>query len=513
MNKLRIKKKTDRKILWRRFEYYINFVIIACCLVIAFNVHLNDNSNNYTSSIIEKSKMIYVFHDYEGNVYILNDTIHGAADSWDYLFDDEVPDSIKRNDDSTGTASLWDWSSGEDTQTGKTIDNKSNDDTIKDNQVSLEDIMNDLWIDDNIEDNHNVDNTTNISDTTEISLNEWDDDWTRYSIKEEYDANNSTLTIEKLDIDSNTPTQNNNVNNEDLLSAKSFTFTSDGWVIPILIPWDELYLNRNTNNEYDDNFKWRKDSNKNSDSYQDGYSDCMTPWWYKIAHWDSVLAYQQMDNAPDICNIERRFCWKGKLSWTYTQQWCSINENYTYEQWWEATPTQKEKEPKYKTTQNPDWTVTVNDTEIGGAFVFDKPSQTSTPSYNLSDNVKPEDEEVDQTKRPTWDCTAPRWEKVKHGQFVQAFRHSNWFSDAPCEAQLRLCTMWDLIWSYTESSCKTWDTSFIDWINGSPTRETYSKEKLDWVREQINQEINYNKWLRRFSNSDELEKILNILDE
>jgi hypothetical protein len=97
--------------------------------------------------------------------------------------------------------------------------------------------------------------------------------------------------------------------------------------------------------------------------------------------------------------------------------------------------------------------------------------------------------------------------------FVQAFKHSNGFSDAPCEAQLRLCTNWELMWTYTESTCKTWDTSFIDWINWSPTRETYSKEKLDRVKDLINEEVNYDKWLRRFSNSDELETILTILDD
>jgi len=38
--------------------------------------------------------------------------------------------------------------------------------------------------------------------------------------------------------------------------------------------------------------------------------------------------------------------------------------------------------------------------------VFDRPSQTATPEYHVSDNVKI-DEEVEQTKRPHRDCTAP----------------------------------------------------------------------------------------------------------
>ena len=238
----------------------------------------------------------------------------------------------------------------------------------------------------------------------------------------------------------------------------------------------------------------------------------MTPWWYKIVHGDSVLAYQQMDNAPDICNIERRFCRKWKLSWTYTQQWCFINKSYTYAQWWEANPTPKTEEIKSDTTQNSDWTVTVNKPLWTGSFVFDKPSQSSTPSYNNTNNIK-KDNEVDQTTRPHRNCTTPRWEKVLHGQIIQAFKHSNWFSDSPCEAQIRLCSMWKLKWSYTESSCKTWDTSFIDWINGSPTWKTYSKEKLKRVKNQIKNENVYDKDYKKITNVDALERILRLLDD
>ena len=148
--------------------------------------------------------------------------------------------------------------------------------------------------------------------------------------------------------------------------------------------------------------------------------------------------------------------------------------------------------------------------------MFDKPGTTHTDYYSV-DNVRSEDEEVDQTSRPLWDCTAPWWEKINHGQFIQAFKHANWFSDAPCEAQLRLCSMGELMWSYTQSTCKTRDTSFIDWVNGSPTWDTYSKEKLDLIRKQIKNEEKYYKNERkkvdRSTDSEALDRILLILDK
>ena len=525
MGKFRIKKKKETNLIWNKLRHYIDLIIVVCCLVITFNIH----PNNSTDQVAEKSKMLYIFHDYEWNEYILNDTIHWAADSWAYLFDDEVPSDIKWDESTENSASLaeltnaQDQSEKQDTET-KTNENINTNNDVKNNQVSLDDIMTDLWIEDiDISNEHNNAQSSNTTTTGDSSLiinvsdfpDNTDPNGTRYTIKEENDEDSSILIIEKQD--GNT-SKSDPSNNENLLSARTFTYRYEWWVQPTLIPRDQLSLyNSSISSSSYNNSDWSisKTDNwtsNNSTNIIDEYADCMTPWWYKIMHWDSVLAYQQMSNAPDICNIERRFCWKWKLSWTYTQQWCSINENYTYEQWWEAEVTKKEKESRYKTSQNPDGTVSVVEDVTTWSFVFDRPRPDDSINYETKYNLRTEEPEVDQTKQAHRDCTAPWWEKVWHWMFVQAFKHSNWFSDSPCEAQLRLCTNWDLIWTYTEPTCKTRDTSFIDWINGSPTRETYSKEKLERVKDQINEERNYDKSFKRYSTSDELDRILYILD-
>ena len=38
---------------------------MACCLIIAFNIHPSNISDD--NNEIEQTKMIYIFHDYEGN--------------------------------------------------------------------------------------------------------------------------------------------------------------------------------------------------------------------------------------------------------------------------------------------------------------------------------------------------------------------------------------------------------------------------------------------------------------
>ena len=73
------------------------------------------------------------------------------------------------------------------------------------------------------------------------------------------------------------------------------------------------------------------------------------------------------------------------------------------------------------------------------------------------------------------------------------------------------------MWTYTESTCESRDTSFIDRINGSPTWKTYSKEKLELIKKQIKNENKYYKDARKnetkSTNSIALDKILYILDQ
>ena len=41
-----------------------------------------------------------------------------------------------------------------------------------------------------------------------------------------------------------------------------------------------------------------------------------------MEHGASVLAYEQRADSPNICNIQRRSCWNGKLSGSFTQRSC-----------------------------------------------------------------------------------------------------------------------------------------------------------------------------------------------
>jgi len=537
MNAIKIRKKKERKILWDRAIKYIYLIILSCCLTVVNNLH------PYEEPIIEneKSEMIYIFHDYAGNQYILNNSAHWSASSREYLFNEEVPEEFKNDDDileinlSTETGNQSDTihdeeiisidlqnNSNENAESWNLIImswtsllDKEDSELKKDNQVSLNDIMDELWVE------SENDKDSLIIDGNKIQLS--DEDW-YYKITE-FSEDESKMVIEwqnGYENNSDWNETNENLTENITLDGESFKFLNSGLVLPTLIPREDINFLWYSEYDSDNNLnwnnsrttqKWEEEELEPGIHIIDDYADCMTPWGYKIEHGESILAYQQLKNAPNICNIERRFCWNGKLSGTYNQQWCSVNEDYSYEVSWQAEVVHHEEKPKWETKQNPDWSVTVVKKEVWTDFLLDRPSRTYTYDIGSGDNIVTDVEEIDQTERVHRDCTTPRWEKVKHGQFIYAYKHANGFSDSRCEMQIRLCSMWKLNWSYKNSTCKTRDTSFIDWINNSPTWDTYSKAKLDWVKEQIKYEKSYDKEYWRITDSDALDRILTTMDK
>ena len=87
VKKIKLRKRKEKKLIWNKTKQYILLWIIACCLAIGLNIHPQNSSLN-------TDEMIYVFHDYERNIYILNDTTHWSADNINYLFNDNIPEEL-----------------------------------------------------------------------------------------------------------------------------------------------------------------------------------------------------------------------------------------------------------------------------------------------------------------------------------------------------------------------------------------------------------------------------------
>lgn len=514
MKKIKVKRIKEKKIIWNRTKHYIILWIITCCLIVSFNLHPN---NKLTSS--NNNEMIYVFHDYERNSYILNNSFHGSAEDLEYLFNDSTPKTIKWEDNNIGTVSL---------------ENLEINDTY-DNQISIENIMNELWIDNTyIITDESKENTLTI----DLSNNSKENN-NLYQTTQDW----QTLTITKskkiISLKNNWNFKNDNIN-KDWIIVKDFEKISESWILPSLISRNHL-KNPDVYASYEDEYNYTNlDENSKNDTTileektswwintLPDYADCTTPRWYKISHWESVLAYKQIDNIPNICNIEKRICWNWKLSWTYSQQWCSINNNQTNTNQNTSQDTSKTTDSyknnqnsyihnsdptiKLNTRQNKDWSVSVYKAETEWSFIFDKPSNTSTEFHHWNDNIKTYGS-VQQTKEKHANCITPWWEEVLHGQLVQAFKHANWFYDIPCETQIRLCSMWKLDGSYSQESCKLWESSFYNRFNWGTNKDKYYENKIKKIKQKIQDEEKYYNEIRWLSEEEALDKIFYRLDE
>jgi hypothetical protein len=212
--------------------------------------------------------------------------------------------------------------------------------------------------------------------------------------------------------------------------------------------------------------------------------NCTTPWGKIIEHWASVLAYQQRNDVPDICNIQRRICNDWILWWNFDQKSCQTNLPYMYEKQEVVLYNEKKIDPLIQPGQ---------DVPINKWGTFDIKWKINW--YNNPDTLRNNGEDiasqtdnktVDQTSMIKPNCISPWWNIVLNGQFVRAYRYKNGFINHPCEVELRPCMQGNLEWTYNNSSCKHWDISFEDFMDWY-----FDKEEPSMLRiiETLNKDI------------------------
>lgn len=81
---------------------------------------------------------------------------------------------------------------------------------------------------------------------------------------------------------------------------------------------------------YNGNLNWSYSQQSCSSQYQ--YGSCSLPRWWSISHGQSVTAYQWWANWE--CFSQTRFCYNGNLNWSYSQQSCNSQQQGCYLPWW-----------------------------------------------------------------------------------------------------------------------------------------------------------------------------------
>ena len=210
------------------------------------------------------------------------------------------------------------------------------------------------------------------------------------------------------------------------------------------------------------------------------YKDCKTPRWVTIKHKESILAYQQRKDVPDVCNIQRRTCNNGVLDWTFTQPACDetviyVNSNSSSKK----TNSVSSNVVSYTKKQ----VVSYNDTSVKSELIqtpkyaknewaeYDKNWKLKNGEKQPKTDRKNGDEEwvireydsKEQINVKHYNCKSPWWEIVQHGQFVRAYEFPFWFTHASCRIELRLCVDWELLGSYWYKDCEYLDVTYEEY--------------------------------------------------
>ncbi len=239
--------------------------------------------------------------------------------------------------------------------------------------------------------------------------------------------------------------------------------------------------------DIDESFHLPPDGGKDSTPAVDesivvSYASCTTPRNTTIAHGDSVLAYAQRRDDPAICNIQRRICDDGNLRGSFTQPSCKEylaiqpqTQQIISHQQEEIDPfIQPESSSAPNTSSSqfvwPDWWAWWGWGGVGNSgirpFVNDYsfatsnvPAQWVTPfAWSTTSSS---------SSSTVWDgtvCMTPWWEEVRNGQFVRAYKSNKWFSNLPCEVELRYCVQTVLEWSFAHPSCQHFGISWEDYF-------------------------------------------------
>lgn len=191
-----------------------------------------------------------------------------------------------------------------------------------------------------------------------------------------------------------------------------------------------------------------------------GSLDCITPWKEEVKNKDFVLAYQQRKDVNTICNIEKRVCMSGTLGWSFTQSSCKENVTYVYNKAQVISYNQKVlNEYIQPTAPINSWA------EFNTEGKIDAPEKEPTDTRTTPATSATTQPEVEQTPLSTKkNCTTPRGQTIKHGQFVKAYKAPRGFMDLACDVELRACINGKLKGTYTNSKCIYTNTTYSDYL-------------------------------------------------
>lgn len=187
--------------------------------------------------------------------------------------------------------------------------------------------------------------------------------------------------------------------------------------------------------------------------------NCITPRKEEVKDKNFVLAYQQRTDVATICNVEKRVCTNGVLDWTYVQKECDEHITYNYHKAEVISYNQKVLNEYIQPTTSPN---------AGATFTtngkIDPQDTTTTTRENNTSTISTNQTGQEQTQTHKQNCTTPRGQSIRHGQFIKAYKNPRGFIDIACKVELRPCIDGELRWSFQYAQCTFTNTTYDQYL-------------------------------------------------
>lgn len=190
--------------------------------------------------------------------------------------------------------------------------------------------------------------------------------------------------------------------------------------------------------------------------------NCVSPWGDTVTHGDFIIAYQQREDVSTICNVEKRFCNDGTLLGSYTQESCDEKTTYYYDK---VIPiSENEFVPsEYVQPSQP----SNADGEFNSQGQLNAELDPTTRREDQPENaIIVNNAGIAQTVLTYKNCRTPRGEKVLNGQFVRAYKATQWYFNRPCEVEIRMCVDGHLKGDFRYKACAYTGASY-EMVHGS----------------------------------------------
>lgn len=208
-------------------------------------------------------------------------------------------------------------------------------------------------------------------------------------------------------------------------------------------------------------------------------NNCITPRWVELKDSESTIAYQQRSDVNTLCNVQRRVCENGKLSWTFKQKKCMEHIVYEYVKQeaicYNCKPDNPYIQPE-NLAPNRRWDFNMDGKINQPLRQITKRDNTINTEYVGSQS------DIWQNWTTKSDCITPRSTTIKHWFFTRAYKSSDWFINSPCIVEIRYCTDWTLNGQYNYESCNYHDITYEDYVKNSSDSVSIMQQLINMLK-------------------------------